>query len=214
MGRKEVIDASAEYVKKKLLATKRPGVKDLVKHMEDMGFFTAPCSGGNHLCCDGGLAVHTANVIRYSEQIAKAVLPAEEFKEMKSSLNLVAALHDLGKAGSWEKPYYVENMIKDGRPTKAEPEQKYKRSESKPFETNNDLLNIDHPLLSLKEADLYVELTAEEYFAILYHDGMYGNLKYTLPGHERKLQTILHYADFYVCKFVEPKFLPEEEEKE
>lgn len=39
-----------------LKGTKREGMEDLLEFMEENGFFTAPCSGGNHLCKEGGLA--------------------------------------------------------------------------------------------------------------------------------------------------------------
>lgn len=207
----KLIAESKEYVIKKLKSTKRGGISDLIDHMEEIGFFTAPASGGNHLCCEGGLVVHTAGVMQMAEKLGRILYSPEEFKKMKASIYIVAGLHDLGKAGAFGKVYYTENMIKDGRPTKAEPEQKYKRSESKPYEINKEMLHIDHPQLSVKEADLYIELTEEEYFAILFHDGMYGSLAYYLKGHERPLQTLLHFADYWVAKFMEGKELPEVE---
>ena len=207
----DIITESKEYVITKLKATKRKGITNLLSHMEEIGFFTAPASGGHHLCCEGGLVVHTANVMKLADKAGKIFLGPEKYKEMRNSIRIVAALHDLGKCGSFGKVYYCENMIKDGRPTKAQPEQRYKRSDVKPFEVNRGLVHIDHPMLSVKEADLYIELTEEEYFAILYHDGMYGSLAYYLKGHERPLQTLLHFADYWSAQFEEGKSLPVEE---
>ena len=204
-------EQARDYVTKRLMATRRKGMKKLLAYMEEIGFFTAPASGGNHLCCEGGLAVHTANVMRLAEKAGKVFFGPEEFKNQRNSIRIVAGLHDLGKAGAWNKVYYAENMIKDGRPTKAQPEQRYKRSDVKPFEVNRGLVHIDHPMLSVKEADLYIELTEEEYFAILYHDGMYGSLAYYLKGHERPLQTLLHFADYWSAQFEEGKSLSVEE---
>lgn len=207
----DIIKESSDYVRKSLKATKRPGITDLLEHMEEVGFFTAACSGGNHLCCDGGLVVHTANVMRMAEKLGKVFFGPEKFKEMRDSIRISAGLHDLGKCGQFGKRYYIENMIKDGRPTKANPEQRYKRSESKPFEQNKDLLHVDHPIRSVIEATLYIELTEEEQFAILYHDGLYGSLAYELKGKERPLQTLLHFADYWSAQFVEGKTLPVQE---
>lgn len=207
----DIIKESADYIRRTLKATRRPGIMDLLNHMDEIGFFTAPASGGNHLCCEGGLVVHTANVMKMAEKLGKALLGPEEFKNQRNSIRIISGLHDLGKAGAWNKVYYAENMIKDGRPTKAQPEQRYKRSDVKPFEVNRGLVHIDHPMLSVKEADLYIELTEEEYFAILYHDGMYGSLAYYLKGHERPLQTLLHFADYWSAQFEEGKSLPVEE---
>ena len=207
----DIIKESSDYVKKNLKATKRFGITELLEHMEEVGFFTAACSGGNHLCCEGGLVVHTANVMKLAEKLGKVLLGPEEFKAKRNSIRIVAALHDLGKCGQFGKKYYVENMIKDGRPTKANPEQKYKRSESKPFEINKELLHVDHPIRSAVEATLWIELTEEEQFAILYHDGLYGSLAYEIKGRERPLQTLLHFADYWSAQFEEEKNLPVEE---
>ena len=38
-----------KYVVDHLLSTKREGMEDLIAYMEEIGFFEAPCSGGNHL---------------------------------------------------------------------------------------------------------------------------------------------------------------------
>lgn len=204
----DIVKESSDYVRKTLKATKRAGIEDLLEHMEEIGFFTAACSGGNHLCCDCGLVVHTANVMKLAEKLGKVLLGPEKFKEMRSSIRISAGLHDLGKCGQFGKKYYVENMVKDGRPTKAEPEQKYKRSDSKPFMQNKDLLHVDHPIRSVIEATLYIELTEEEQFAILYHDGLYGSLAYELKGKERPLQTLLHFADYWSAQFEEGKDIP------
>ena len=204
----DIVKQSSDYVRKTLKATKRAGIEDLIGHMEEIGFFTAACSGGNHLCCDSGLVVHTANVMKLAEKLGKVFFSAERFKEMRNSIRICAGLHDLGKCGQFGKRYYIENLIKDGRPTKAEPEQKYKRSDSKPFVQNKDLLHVDHPIRSVIEATLYIELTEEEQFAILYHDGLYGSLAYELKGKERPLQTLLHFADYWSAQFEEGKTIP------
>ena len=205
----DIIKDSTDYVIKSLKATRRKGIKKLLEHMEEIGFFTAACSGGNHLACESGLVVHTANVMRMAEKLGK-VFFGDKFPEMRDSIRIAAGLHDLGKCGQFGKAYYVPNYVKDGRPTKANPEQRYKISESKPFEQNKDLLHVDHPIRSVVEATQYIELTEEEYFAILYHDGLYGSLAYELKGKERPLQTLLHFADYWCAQFVEEKTLPED----
>ena len=44
-----------EYFKGCLMATGREGVEDLLDFIEELGFYDAPASGGNHCCKDGGL---------------------------------------------------------------------------------------------------------------------------------------------------------------
>lgn len=201
------VESAIVYVKESLLSTRRPGMKKLINHMEEQGFFEAPCSGGNHLCCKHGLVVHTANVIENSLKLGKTLLSKEEFKGMKNSIIICAGLHDLGKMGQGGRPFYVENIVKDGRPTKANPEQRFKQSETKPFMQNKENEHIEHCFRSIMEAYRYIDLSEEEIHAILCHDGLYGSVKYDIMGHETKLQTIIHWGDFWVAQFEEPKFL-------
>ena len=98
---------------------------------------------------------------------------------------------------------YVPNIIKDGRPTKAEPEQKYKQSESKPFKRNPALLPLDHATRSIKLATLFIDLTEDEEFAIRYHDGLYESANYAVKGNETALYLILHYADLWSSRITE-----------
>ncbi len=199
MTREEQIN----YFRNSMMSTGREGMADLLDFMNDLGFLTAPASGGNHLCKDGGLLEHTVNVMQYAEKMGVAMLGGAAYNKIHNSVIIAAGLHDLGKCGRDGKPYYVENMIQDGRPTKKEPEQKYKRSESKPFKISGELCHIDHPLRSVELAARYIDLTEEEEHAIFYHDGAYGSLAYDLKGHEEPLQTIVHFADFWAAQFLE-----------
>lgn len=191
------------FFRESMMSTKREGMEDLLDFMVDLGFLDAPASGGNHLCKDGGLLEHTVNVMHLAEKIGVAMLGGAAYNKIHNSVVIAAGLHDLGKCGREGSPYYVENMIQDGRPTKKEPEQKYKRSESKPFKTSPDLCHIDHPLRSVELAARYIDLTEEEEHAIFYHDGTYGSLAYDLKGHEEPLQVIVHFADFWAAQFLE-----------
>lgn len=206
--------SNKKYVVDRLLATKREGMEDLITYMEELGFFEAPCSGGNHLSCKYGLIHHTRHVMELAEKIGLALMGAEEYNKMHDSVMIAAALHDLGKCGQFGKAYYVPNMIKDGRPTKANPEQKYKLSEDKPFMINKDLLKVDHCIRSITLATLYIDLTEDEQFAILYHDGLYGVLKYEIQNHETPLFMILHWADMWASRVVETKVIKQDSESE
>lgn len=192
------------YVVNALKSVGREGMEELIAYMEEIGFFTAPCSGGNHLCKERGLVEHTMHVIELSQKLAETLIGKKNIsKEQMDSVIISAALHDLGKCGQFGKPNYVPNMIKDGRPTKAEPEQKYKQSEAKPYTTNSDLLYVDHEIRSVAIATMFIDLTEDEQFAILYHNGLYGNLKYALTGHETWLFMIIHWADMWAAKIIE-----------
>ena len=178
-----------EIIKEKLLATGRPGMEDLLDYMDENGFFDSPCSGKFHLCEKGGLAEHTVNVITQAEMLFGCLCPVGVDY---ASVVIAAALHDLGKMGQFGKPNYVENVLKGG-----------KTSTSAPYKTNGDLLYVDHEIRSIAIAQMFIELTEEEQFAILYHNGMYGNLKYAYNGKETPLSLIIHWADMWAARVVE-----------
>lgn len=187
-----------------LMKTGREGMSELIAWMEENGFFESPCSGGYHLAKEGGLLEHSMNVYKTMMDMSIAIEGSEDLVTKHwGSVAICALLHDLGKCGDHGKPGYVPNMVKDGRPTKAEPEQKYKQSESKPFEVNKDLYPIDHEIRSVKIASRYIELTEDEELAILWHNGLYGNFKYQIQGKETPLYLLLHFADMWASRVME-----------
>lgn len=189
-----------------LLFTERDGITNLVAWMEENGYFTAPCSGANHLAKEGGLAEHSFNVWTLMDNLFINGNLDEDVVIPVDSIILCALLHDLGKCGDFHKPGYIPNMIKDGRPTKAEPEQKYKQSEDKPYKTNPDLMYIPHEVRSVAIAERFISLTEDEQFAILYHNGLYGDFRYAIQGKETPLYLLLHFADMWASRVYEKKF--------
>lgn len=181
-----------KFVVDRLLATKRVGMEGLIQYMEEIGFFNAPCSGGNHLCCEFGLVHHTSNVMMAAENIGYALLGKNKYAEIRDSVIIAAALHDLGKCGDYGKQMYVPNILKSG-----------KASEAKPFKRNPDLLPIDHATRSIKLATLFIDLTEDEEFAIRYHDGLYETANYGVKGNETQLYMILHWADMWSSRVTE-----------
>jgi 23S rRNA maturation-related 3'-5' exoribonuclease YhaM len=173
-----------------LKSTDRPGIDTLIEHMEEIGYFTSPCSGGFHLCKEGGLAEHSLNVYNFMNEIWTGNKYRQNITQ--NEVIISALLHDLGKASYRNKPNYVPNILKSG-----------KVSESKPFETNTDRLYIAHEIVSLQIASKYIELTEEEEFAILYHNGLYVASGRDINGKERPLQQLLHFSDMWCSRFVE-----------
>lgn len=187
-----------------LTKTGREGIGDLIEFMEEAGFFTAPASGGNHSSGEGGLAEHSANVMFTAEKMSLALIGGKNITdEVRNSVVIVSLLHDLGKCGDFGKQMYVPNMVQDGRPTKADPIQKYKLSDRKPFKRNTELLPLDHATRSIKLATLFIDLTEEEEFAIRYHDGLYESANYGVKGHETELYMILHWSDMWSSRVIE-----------
>ena len=90
------------------------------------------------------------------------------------------------------KQMYVENILKSG-----------KRSDAKPYKRNPDLLPVPHAVRSVKLATLFIDLTEDEEWAILCHDGLYDFMKYDMQGHETQLSMIIHWADMWASKVLE-----------
>lgn len=182
-----------------LRSTERPGIENLCEYMiYESDFFTAPCSTQYHLCKEGGLAEHSMNVYLYMRNTAAGIGYYDPLTDSSDSIIITSLLHDLGKAGQYGKPNYIPNMIQDKK-NKGE----YVRSEAKPYETNKDLLAVPHEIRSIHIASQYIELTEQESFAILMHNGLYGDLKYAYTGKETPLSMLLHFSDMWCSRVVE-----------
>jgi len=179
-----------EKIKSILLDTHRAGINKLIEYMEEGGFFDAPCSTDKHLAKDGGLAEHSLNVYYGMLELDKALKTEIPY----DSIVLCGLLHDLGKMGDHGKANYVENILKNGD-----------RSAAKPFATNKDLTYLPHEIRSAMIAERYIALSEDEETAILWHNGLYGQFKYDIPGKETPLYMILHWADMWASRVTEIK---------
>ena len=173
------------FIKNLLRSTKRSGIDRLIKEMEEDGFFTQPASTNHHLNYPGGLAEHSLNVYKR----ARALNECFEAGIPEDSIVITSILHDLGKTGQFGQLGYKPNVLKNGS-----------ISESKPFVVNKDLLPVDHELRSIFIASRYIDLTEDEQFAIMCHNGLYGNQKKTVLGNETPLYMILHFADMWASR--------------
>lgn len=187
-----------EKIRRLLLSTKREGIVSLLTWMELNGYYEAPCSTQHHLCQEGGLAEHSLNVFETMDKLSESIGTEARDNKLFDSIIICSLLHDIGKCGRYGKPYYVENYLskkdKEGNPI---------RSEAKPYITNPDLLNVPHEIRSISIIEKFIDLTEEEYYAILYHNGLYGDLKYQISGKETELYMLLHFADMWASRVVE-----------
>lgn len=190
-----------EKIVNMLMGTKRPDMEKLIGWMDTNGFFTAPCSGSFHLAYEGGLAEHSLNVMEQALILAET-LDGERKMLNRDSVIIASLLHDLGKTGQFGKANYVPNMLK-GKATKANPDPVPKQSEKKPYITNPDLLYVDHEIRSIQIASQFIELTEDESYAILNHNGMYSNLRYAYSGKETPLNLVIHWADMWAARVIE-----------
>ena len=181
-----------ELIETALTSTGRAGIDDLIEHLRAIGFYDAPASTKYHGAYKGALAEHSYNVLQCALKLANAWLDKETVNKMYNSIVISALLHDLGKAGQYGKPLYVDNILKTGQ------------SKAQPFKTNDELMSLDHEIVSVIEASKYIELTEEEQHAIIFHNGLYTNIgRYSLQGKETPLQMIIHFADLWASRVVE-----------
>lgn len=188
-----------------LRSTGREGIEDLIKEMENGGFFTAPCSGAHHLCKEGGLLEHSLNVYEYFKSISVSV-DSEWGLANSDSIKIVSLLHDLGKMGDHHKPNYVPNYVRSKTKNKETGEYDMVISQSKPYETNKELHYEEHEIRSVIIAERYIKLSEDEETAILHHNGLYGKLDSSYGNQnfaKTKLAFLLHTADMYCSRFVE-----------
>lgn len=190
---KEKEQTKADIFKEYLKKTGREGIEDLLEYMEQIGFYEAPASGGNHMSHGGGLLEHSLNVLQVAEKLSVALIGGKNMTdELRQSVVIVSLLHDLGKCGDFDKKMYVENILKSG-----------KQSDAKPYKRNPELTAVPHAVRSVKLATLFIDLTEEEEWAILTHDGMYDYAKTFLQGHESELFMILHWSDMWASRVLE-----------
>lgn len=185
-----------DKIRQLLRKTERSGIEALLDHMTTAGFFEAPCSTSFHLSKEGGLAEHSLNVCELMQTLWENTGSINDSAHGITPENIIIAglLHDLGKASYRGKANYVPNVLKSG-----------KLSDSKPFETNKSRLYVAHEVVSIITASQFIELTDEEEFAILYHNGLYVSSGRDIQGKERPLQQLLHFADMWCSRFVEVK---------
>lgn len=166
----------------------RDGREELRAYLDSSGYFKAPASSQYHLAKDGGLLEHSVNVTNLMIELKKSLNVEVDLE----SIVIVGLFHDLGKANYYGKPNYIENILKSG-----------KRSDAKPYETNKELLNIPHEVSSIHLLSGFINLTEEETFAILYHNGLYTSLGYAVKGNETPLYLITHFADMWASRIIE-----------
>lgn len=167
------------------LYVQRDGVDEFLQDLENNYFYNAWASTTYHCNYKGGLVEHTLNVIEYALKLADTF----KSKVSKESIVLCACGHDVGKAYD----YYVDNLLKSG-----------KTSGSKPKKINPKLMIKSHAMRSLNIMSKFFDLTESEKVCILSHDGWYENTnrEYMLALDE--LLYIVHSADLYTARFVEP----------
>lgn len=156
------------------------------KMFEEIGefYFTAPASSKKeyHSAFDGGLAVHSLNVFENLKKLNEAF--ALNFS-MESML-ITCLFHDLGKA--------VDTTCKG--PNYTSDTDKWQKERGIMYNYTKQGLYFSNHQKSMFILQKYgVELTAEEYQAILLNDGMYLDANKAYAHKQCLLSLYVHHAD-------------------
>ena len=90
----------------KLLSTGREGMENVIKHLERLGFFTAPASTKFHLNVKGGLMQHSWNVCNTALMLHEQMIlmkPEIAEKVPVESVIIASLLHDACKANIYKE---------------------------------------------------------------------------------------------------------------
>ena len=90
----------------RLLSIGRDGMENVVKHLDRLGFFTAPASTKYHLSIKGGLMLHSWNVCNTALMLREQMIlmkPELEAQLPVESVILASLLHDVCKSDIYKE---------------------------------------------------------------------------------------------------------------
>lgn len=89
-----------------LKSTVRPGMDDVIKDLEELGFFEAPASAGHHLNVAGGLVEHSLNTCKAALAVYEGMQKIEPYLERevkRESIIIASLLHDVCKSDIYKR---------------------------------------------------------------------------------------------------------------
>jgi hypothetical protein len=178
----------------KLISMFPSGRRELVQAMMDgpigVQFMSAPASTRRayHNAFPCGLVAHSLNVVAYALKLTETLAPHQW---LDHKVVFCALFHDLGKAGSPGRPYYVPTA-EDWKARKGEYWDVSKHADAE------FMPNAEKSLFTLQQHGIVLD--HEETVAIRWNDGpgASGNGQYAF--HEPDLALIIHWADFWSSK--------------
>ena len=170
---------------------KRDGLQDLLNWLEETDFYEAPASTRFHSMFEGGLCSHSINVFnRMKYECENEGLfeykTADETQRLMESIAIISLFHDICKTnfyklstrnvkdeyGNWTKvPYYI---------------------------IENHGILVGHGYKSARLVNKYIDITDEEYMAIVHHMGVESDWNIAEVSEcfrKNKLALLLHIAD-------------------
>jgi hypothetical protein len=179
----------------------REGLEELLAHLEETDFYTAPSSSNFHLNEKGGLCLHSINVFEaamsiYDNMLKERILSdrAVTNKEIPmESIAIAALFHDLCKMGLYHES---ERWKKDER-GQWHSYQGYEVQDAFPFGHGEKSCLILH---------CYMKLKPDEMLAIRWHMGMFDMgaqgtaqmFAYRAAMDKTPLVTLMQVADMFV----------------
>lgn len=147
---------------------KRDGSDDLLKFLEDSGFFDAPASTKYHGAFKGGLCLHSINVYLDLHDELQQIY-GKNYRKIYSdeTIAIVSLLHDLCKV---DKYIEVEKNVKNNETDQWELK--------KCFDYNKNQPRLGHGSSSIYMILDYMKLTVEEKQAIHWHMGAFDLSQY------------------------------------
>ena len=140
-----------------LRSTKREGIEDLIKFLEDKtDFYTAPSSTRFHGSYEGGLLEHSMKVYEILKHKAENNVMKMEWQD--DTLIISALLHDICKVNFYKVDY------RNAKNERGE-------WEKVPYYTVDDTIPYGHGEKSVMMITEYIKLTPEEKYAIRWHMG-------------------------------------------
>jgi hypothetical protein len=164
----------------------RPGVKELAAYLEKHGLFKAPASTKYHLCIEGGLLIHSVNVVKLALELKEKIMPDKS----EESIILCALFHDAHKVtdGFGHNTYDKNNSA---------------TQDKQPYFWNTKQLGFGGGHKSALIISKFVDLTQDELQAIAYHDGPFVPAWDDIKSDPYPLTLLIHYADMWSTWVVE-----------
>lgn len=170
---------------------KRDGLDKLLEWLDTTDFYVAPASTRFHLMCEGGLCEHSINVFNrlcdeYKNEGIFDYKTQNATQELMESLAIVALFHDVCKANFYK---FSERNVKN----------EYGEWAKVPYYTiENKSILVGHGYKSARIVNRYLDITDEEYMAIVHHMGYSAEddiANISEIFRKSKLALLLHIAD-------------------
>ena len=177
----------------------REGIDELLEWLNTTDFYIDPASTRFHLMCEGGLCQHSMNVFEqlcdeYKNEGMFDFKTQEDTQKLMESLAIVALFHDVCKANFYK---LTTRNVKDdyGNWTKVP----Y-------YSIENQGILVGHGYKSARIVNRYINITDEEYMAIVHHMGVESDWNIAEVSecfNKNVLALLLHIADTKAAYIIE-----------